>query len=174
MAGQSVVQSLPNAHNTIPDFSSHYFISSLKAGECLPSRPVYYFVINPIHLCNILRQPARTPLPVWQMALEQISNLPISKNGDNKLDPKNAGPQRAYSPTTSDVEKAGRGRQWPRFGGGDKPIGGRIAPVLPHLSNYDFADSDTGSDILGKQIELEAGNALQYRTCSWQKVRHFS
>jgi len=22
----------------------------------------------------------------------------------------------------------------------------------------------------GKQMELEAGNAIQYRTCSWQKV----
>lgn len=30
--------------------------------------------------------------------------------------------------------------------------------------------SDSTSDIVGKQIELEAGNAIKYRTCSWQKV----
>jgi len=39
----------------------------------------------------------------------------------------------------------------------------------------DLADADPeaypkGEDILGKQIELEAGNAIQYRTCSWQKT----
>lgn len=54
--------------------------------------------------------------------------------------------------------------------GSNGTAGGRIAPVLPHLSNYDFGD-DSGSDILGKQIELEADNAIKYRTCSWQKVR---
>lgn len=52
----------------------------------------------------------------------------------------------------------------------DKSVGGRIAPVLPHLKNYDFGSDDSGSDILGKQIELEADNAIQYRTCSWQKT----
>jgi hypothetical protein len=57
-----------------------------------------------------------------------------------------------------------------RFGNGDGKIGGRIAPVLLHLAGYDFGDDDSRSDILGKQIELEAGNALKYRTCSWQKT----
>jgi hypothetical protein len=56
------------------------------------------------------------------------------------------------------------------FGTSDRSVGGRIAPVLPHLASYDFGDDDTGSDILGKQIELEAGNAIQYRTCSWPKA----
>jgi hypothetical protein len=61
-----------------------------------------------------------------------------------------------------------RGNFWSR-----SPIGGRIAPVLPHLRGYDFGtegDTDGSSDILGKQIEMEAENAIQYRTCSWQKV----
>jgi hypothetical protein len=57
----------------------------------------------------------------------------------------------------------------------DKPVGGRIAPVLPHLRNYEFAkDIDLtavhGEDIVEGQIALEAGNTLRYRTCSWQKV----
>lgn len=56
----------------------------------------------------------------------------------------------------------------------NKTTGNRIAPVLPHLRGYDFGDDSSiaGSDILGKQIELEADNAIQYRTCSWQKVRY--
>ena len=34
------------------------------------------------------------------------------------------------------------------------------------------ADADASSEdiTVGKQMELEAGNAIQYRTCSWQKV----
>ncbi|KAK0104725.1 hypothetical protein ONS95_004997 [Cadophora gregata] len=54
----------------------------------------------------------------------------------------------------------------------NKTTGNRIAPVLPHLMGYDFGDDSSieGSDILGKQIELEADNAIQYRTCSWQKT----
>jgi len=31
------------------------------------------------------------------------------------------------------------------------------------------SDEDASLNV-GKQIELEAGNAIQYRTCSWQKV----
>ena len=59
-----------------------------------------------------------------------------------------------------------------------KKVGGRICPVLPHLRGLDFnSDSDpewaSSDDILGKQIEAESGNALQYRTCSWQKVHKF-
>jgi hypothetical protein len=51
--------------------------------------------------------------------------------------------------------------------------GGRIAPVLPHLRGKDFGVDESGDDLLGKQIELEANNTIQYRTCSWQKVRLF-
>ncbi|OBT95367.1 hypothetical protein VE01_06614 [Pseudogymnoascus verrucosus] len=55
---------------------------------------------------------------------------------------------------------------------GGLKVGARIAPVLPHLRGADFSDSDSvnGQDVLEKQLELESGNALQYRTCSWQKT----
>jgi hypothetical protein len=63
-----------------------------------------------------------------------------------------------------------RGGSRSRFGhSGDGSVGGRIAPVLPHLTGYDFGN-ESSEDILGKQIEMEADNAIQYRTCSWQKV----
>ncbi|KFY25245.1 hypothetical protein V493_04746 [Pseudogymnoascus sp. VKM F-4281 (FW-2241)] len=55
---------------------------------------------------------------------------------------------------------------------GGLKVGGRIAPVLPHLRGADFSDSDSvnGTEVLEKQLELESGNSLQYRTCSWQKT----
>jgi hypothetical protein len=65
-----------------------------------------------------------------------------------------------------DVENGTKGR----FESNGKSLGGRIAPVLPHLQRYDFGSDDSGSDILGKQIQFEASNAIQYRTCSWPKV----
>lgn len=61
--------------------------------------------------------------------------------------------------------------------GSNPKIGGRICPVLPHLKgtlkgelNTEDPEWASSDDILGKQIESEKGNALQYRTCSWQKV----
>ncbi|RDW66254.1 hypothetical protein BP6252_09889 [Coleophoma cylindrospora] len=63
--------------------------------------------------------------------------------------------------------KSGFGRS--RFMNSNKPVGGRIGPVLSHLTASDLS-SDSGSDILGKQIEMEADNAIKYRTCSWQKT----
>ena len=44
-----------------------------------------------------------------------------------------------------------------------KPIGGE------NVLNDDATDSDVS---IGKQMEKEAGNAIKYRTCSWQKVRY--
>ncbi|KAG9241086.1 neutral amino acid permease [Calycina marina] len=61
------------------------------------------------------------------------------------------------------------GGQRSKYGASNGATGGRIAPVLGHLQGYDFGD-DSGSDILGKQIEMEADNAIKYRTCSWQKT----
>jgi hypothetical protein len=42
-----------------------------------------------------------------------------------------------------------------------KPIGGE------NVLNDDSTDSDVS---IGKQMEMEAGNAIKYRTCSWKKV----
>lgn len=58
-----------------------------------------------------------------------------------------------------------------------KKIGPRIAPVLPHLrkgsdleSSDGGSEADNASDILQSQLDMEMDNALQYRTCSWQKT----
>lgn len=47
----------------------------------------------------------------------------------------------------------------------DRPIANSIAGQQAGM------DSDSDASIsVGKQMELEAGNAIKYRTCSWQKV----
>jgi hypothetical protein len=33
-------------------------------------------------------------------------------------------------------------------------------------------DSDSEASIIGKQVAMEAENAIKYRTCSWQKARY--
>jgi hypothetical protein len=58
-----------------------------------------------------------------------------------------------------------------KFAAGPGNAGARICPILPHLKSVnDVDDSDASSNILIKQIDAEAGNALQYRTCSWRKT----
>jgi hypothetical protein len=57
---------------------------------------------------------------------------------------------------------------------GDRDVEGGGAPRK--MSRVDGKDdlSDTDSTVsIGQQIELEKGNSIQYRTCSWQKVRSF-
>lgn len=56
------------------------------------------------------------------------------------------------------------------FGGSGVTIGPRIAE-LPEFVRNETSDSEDSSDaILNKQIAAEAGNDIQYRTCSWQKT----
>lgn len=47
---------------------------------------------------------------------------------------------------------------------------GRRGSRLEGPARRDMNSSDEESVSVGKQIELEAGNAIQYRTCSWQKT----
>ncbi|KAI1432343.1 amino acid transporter [Xylaria sp. CBS 124048] len=60
------------------------------------------------------------------------------------------------------------------FGGPNTAIGPRIAPrIAPIVDDDSLDDSNSGlnsDSILEKQIAQEAGNAIQYRTCSWQKT----
>jgi hypothetical protein len=55
------------------------------------------------------------------------------------------------------------------FGGPNVTIGPRIGPLLEGIISLD-SDSEDSSVILDKQLALEDGHAIQYRTCSWQKV----
>ncbi len=68
------------------------------------------------------------------------------------------------SVTFSDADPPSRFSAW--FGGESVVIGPRIGPVLDSLA----LGADDGTFILDKQLAAEDGNAIQYRTCSWQKV----
>lgn len=96
------------------------------------------------------------------MALEKVAS-PDFKDKENQNTPT---ANNGFSNVGLESDQARKSK----FGHSNKSAGGRICKVLPHLEGYDFGSDDSGSDILGKQIELEAGNEIQYRTCSWQKV----
>ena len=72
-----------------------------------------------------------------------------------------------YNGFTPDAEKQAVGgpRKMSRI---DRPITGSIADMQ---DGRKASLDGSGDDIhIGAQIEMEAGNAIKYRTCSWQKV----
>ncbi|KAI0847755.1 transmembrane amino acid transporter protein-domain-containing protein [Daldinia vernicosa] len=76
-------------------------------------------------------------------------------------------------PLTYDTHETSIPTGWSAwFGGPNVKIGPRIAPQIASIStDVHNSTSDLSSDaILNKQLEEEAGHAIQYRTCSWQKM----
>lgn len=60
------------------------------------------------------------------------------------------------------------------FGGKTVQIGPRICPIVAPITNSatgSESDVSNADEILLKQKASEEGAAIQYRTCSWQKVR---
>jgi hypothetical protein len=52
----------------------------------------------------------------------------------------------------------------------DRPVTKSISGSITGRKSVDGNMPDETDLSIGKQIELEAGNAIKYRTCSWQKV----
>lgn len=73
-----------------------------------------------------------------------------------------------FSPT-DDVERAGGAPGPRRKSRIDRPITKSISGSVDGRGIADDTESDP-SVAVGKQMELEAGNEIQYRTCSWHKV----
>lgn len=87
-------------------------------------------------------------------------------------------PERAPSGKKNDLGRERRPSEVPSptgwsswFGGQDVAIGPRIGPVLSSISLADSDSDQSSTTILDKQLAAEDGHAIQYRTCSWQKVR---
>lgn len=84
--------------------------------------------------------------------------------------------RKASDSSPPDVEVAATGRTpWlaSAFGGRRVVVGPRIEPLAAHLgplSDSDDGGSTSAPDIVSKQVASEAGNGIQYRTCSWQKT----
>ncbi|TGO09902.1 hypothetical protein BTUL_0150g00050 [Botrytis tulipae] len=106
------------------------------------------------------------------MAINQES--PVMSSGNNSNNDVNDKSRAEYisedqTPTT-DYKKVSWRSTW---GFGPVTIGPRIGPVLPHLrldADASSLSGDSGKDLLSQQIEAEAGSAIKYRSCSWQKT----
>jgi len=90
---------------------------------------------------------------------------PSSSN--EKTDPKFGGahPYDDFSADQATAENGGSKKA-------KKPMN-RIDRPLTKSITGDSAMGDSSTDVsvsIGKQMELEADNAIKYRTCSWQKV----
>ena len=91
------------------------------------------------------------------------SSSPLSSPSTDKADPE-LNKNGVFSGDTTAAERGGVKRKMNRIDGPiTKPIGGE------NVLGDDATDSDVS---IGKQMEKEAGNAIKYRTCSWQKVRY--
>ncbi|KAK0911045.1 hypothetical protein LTR57_015580 [Friedmanniomyces endolithicus] len=72
-----------------------------------------------------------------------------------------------YDGFGADAEKGGFPSQERKMSRIDRPYKSTVGG----LGNELTADDDTDPSIsVGKQMELEAGNTIKYRTCSWQKT----
>ena len=67
----------------------------------------------------------------------------------------------------TEAQQTGGPRKMSRI---DRPVTTSISGSITGRKSVDGNVSDDPDVSVGKQIELEAGNAIKYRTCSWQKV----
>jgi len=95
------------------------------------------------------------------------SDSPSSSPPNEKADPKFDGltPYNAYSADQTTAEHGGSKKL-------NKPMN-RIDRPMTRSITGDSTMGDSSTDVsvsIGKQMELEADNAIKYRTCSWQKT----
>ena len=95
----------------------------------------------------------------------------VNDDSSNVTPPENEkqdfGGQGYYNGFTPDPERQGGPRKMSRI---DKPISKSISGSVDGRRRSADESPDSADITVGKQLELEAGNAIQYRTCSWQKV----
>lgn len=102
-----------------------------------------------------------------------ISSLKGKKSNDDNSSPSASenghemqqfGGNNYFKPGDTEAQTTGRRT--------DRPMRRIDKPRTTSISGNIVGSTDpTEADIsVGQQMELEAGNAIQYRTCSWQKV----
>ena len=50
------------------------------------------------------------------------------------------------------------------------PDGRKLSRIGPPPGSLKAGSDTDAEDVHGRLVEMEAGNAIKYRTCSWQKV----
>lgn len=93
-------------------------------------------------------------------------------NNNNDIDSKPSfggnGYYDGFSPAAT--EEGGRKAAPRKMSRIDQPRTKSISGTLSGREGVDGDESDPDASV-AKQMELESGNEIQYRTCSWQKVR---
>ncbi len=130
------------------------------------SRPLLLFLVNSRH-------PARKMALGFGKKSKAPAPAPALESTDEKLPEVSSGTKNADG--SWDGWDPEMGRQLPRksdpFAGAPRKMSRLDAPRSGSIVGLDL-DSDTDSNAtVSKQIEMEADNAIKYRTCSWQKVR---
>lgn len=90
-----------------------------------------------------------SPLPTEKAQLKSEGNTPYDDFSANQAIAENGGSKKSA-----------------------KPMNRIDRPITKSITG-DTAMEDSSTDVsvsIGKQMELEADNAIKYRTCSWQKV----
>lgn len=97
--------------------------------------------------------------------------LGLGKDADEKAAAAKAdgfGSEGYYDGFQPDVEKQGaQGPTYRKMSRIDRPI---TASISGSIGGRKSIDETGAGDSVGQQMEAEAGNAIKYRTCSWQKV----
>jgi len=94
---------------------------------------------------------------------DSSSSSPPNEKAEPKFD--NTNSYNAFSADQTTAEHGG-------FRKANKPMNRIDRPITTSITG-DSAMGDSSTDVsvsIGKQMELEADNAIKYRTCSWQKV----
>ena len=107
------------------------------------------------------------------MALSNSSSSPDGHHEPKPADFGGDGYYNGFSPDNgADAEKqasrgGSAGRKMSRI---DRPVTKSISGNISGRRSIDGDMDSEASVSVGKQMELEAGNAIKYRTCSWPKV----
>ena len=100
--------------------------------------------------------------------------LNIEKSSEEENGKENFGDKNYYNSfTPGDAPSAEAQRNNSAYRRGsriDRPVMNSISGNMREGRNSVDGNIDEGDISVGKQLEAEAGNAIQYRTCSWQKV----
>lgn len=102
------------------------------------------------------------------LGFSEKKESPVDSNNDRSPSFGGNGYYDGFSPATA--EEGGRKAAPRKMSRIDQP---RTKSITGSLAGRGITEDDASdpSVSVAKQMELESGNEIQYRTCSWQKVR---
>lgn len=95
-------------------------------------------------------------------------NNKAEKHNDLKHGFGDSGSGSGFASSPDAAESGGRKKNHIKMNRIDKPT---TTSISGNALGGEVSDSTSDDFSIEKQMEAESGNAIQYRTCSWQKVR---